>query len=408
MTRKIFVWLHRWVGLLMTAFLVVVGLTGSLLAFNTDMEKLISPQLFAVKPTPDAKPLDMATLAERAEAAEPHARVAYFSVGPEQAFMHVGARTDPATGKPYPLDFDQMFLDPWTGKELGHRRNGDLSQGKINLMPFIYKLHMNLALGRTGGWMLGIVALAWSIDCFYAVYLTFPVVFSRFFSRWKLAWKIKWPASGYRLNFDLHRASGLWLWPLLFIFAWSSVMFNLSSVYEWTTAKLFDYRTMEQDFASFEATKNNLRPRLGWREAQNRAEQLMAQVAREQGFVVTGVEGFAYIAQGGVYSYSARSTRDISEGGWGGVGIWVDGDTGELKKTFLPDGEHTGNTVTNWLRALHFANLHGWLAYRILVCLLGLVITMLSVTGVIIWLKKRNARRISRARRLQTGITVHA
>ena len=30
-------------------------------------------------------------------------------------------------------------------------------------------------------------------------------------------------AASYRVNFDLHRAGGLWLWPLLFVFAWSSV-----------------------------------------------------------------------------------------------------------------------------------------------------------------------------------------
>ena len=122
--------------------------------------------------------------------------------------------------------------------------------------------------------------------------------------------------------------------------------------------------------------------------------------------MVTGAHGLAYIAQGGVYSYSVRSTRDISEGGWGGAGIWLDGDTGELKKVFLPDGEHTGNTVTNWLRALHFANWHGWMAYRILVCILGLVITMLSVTGVYIWLKKRHARRTSKEKRAKFGVEV--
>jgi len=217
MTRKFFVWLHRWVGLLMTVFLILVGLTGSLLAFNTDLEKVISPQLFAAKPTPDAKQLDLATLAEKAEAAEPHIRVGYFSVGPEQAAMAVGPRTDLVTGNPYEISFDHIFLDPWTGRELGHRKNAELSQGLINLMPFIYKLHMNLVLGEWGAWVLGVVAVAWTLDCFYAFYLTFPVVFSRFFSRWKPAWKIKWAASAYRLNFDLHRASGLWLWPLLYL-----------------------------------------------------------------------------------------------------------------------------------------------------------------------------------------------
>ena len=397
--RPLIVWLHRWVGLLMTVFLIVVGLTGSLLAFNADLEKWISPQLFAAKPAPEAKPLDLATLAERAEAAEPHASVGYFSLGPEQAFMHVGARTDPATGKPFSLDFNEMFLDPWTGKELGHRMGGDLSQGMVNLMPFIYALHMNLALGNWGALVLGIVALAWTLDCFYAVYLTFPVVFSRFLSRWKPAWKIKWPASAYRLNFDLHRASGLWLWPLLFIFAWSSVMFNYNEVYVWVTGKVFDYPSMEQELAPYMLKTPNEHPRLGWRAGLEKAEQATARAARENNVTLGAPFGFAYISQFGMYSYSVRSNRDISDGSWDGFGVWVDGDTGEVKKVFYPDGEHSGNTVSNWLRALHFANWHDWLAYRILVCALGLVITLLSVTGVYIWWTKRRARQTTAARR---------
>ncbi len=401
MTRKFFVWLHRWVGLLMTVFLIVVGLTGSLLAFNTDLEKLINPQMFAAKPAPDSRQLDLATLAEKAEAAEPHIRVAYFSVGTEQAFMHVGARIDPATGKPFSLDFNQMFLDPWTGKVLGHRLSGDLSQGKINLMPFIYGLHMNLALGEWGAWVLGVVALAWTLDCFYAVYLTFPVMLLRFFPRWTTAWKIKWLASAYRLNFDLHRASGLWLWPLLFIFAWSSVMFNYSEVYEWTTAKMFDLPNEKQEFAAYMLKTPNEHPSLSWHSALDKAEQSMDRVTRENDITINGPAGFAYISQLGVYSYSVRSNRDISDGGWDGLGIWVDGNTGELKKVFSPDSEHSGTTISNWLRALHFANWHNWLAYRILVCILGLVITMQSVTGVYIWLKKRTARRISHKKHAQ-------
>ena len=62
----------------------------------------------------------------------------------------------------------------------------------------------------------------------------------------------------------------------------------------------------------------------------------------------------------------------------------------------LPTGEHSGNTVTYWLRALHMADVFG-LPYRIFVCVLGLIITMLSVTGVYIWWKKRKARLHRRA-----------
>lgn len=60
MTRALFVWLHRWTGLLMAAFLIIVGLTGSLLAFWGEYHWL-TPELF---PGPRAGiELDPATLA---------------------------------------------------------------------------------------------------------------------------------------------------------------------------------------------------------------------------------------------------------------------------------------------------------------------------------------------------------
>ncbi|MEA1120335.1 PepSY domain-containing protein, partial [Klebsiella pneumoniae] len=38
-------------------------------------------------------------------------------------------------------------------------------------------------------------------------------------------------SSAYKINFDLHRAGGLWIWPMLLVFAWSGVAFNLTPVY---------------------------------------------------------------------------------------------------------------------------------------------------------------------------------
>jgi hypothetical protein len=45
MIRGFFVWLHRWVGILMAGFLIVVGLTGSLLAFYGELNHLLAPEI---------------------------------------------------------------------------------------------------------------------------------------------------------------------------------------------------------------------------------------------------------------------------------------------------------------------------------------------------------------------------
>jgi uncharacterized membrane protein len=71
---------------------------------------------------------------------------------------------------------------------------------------------------------------------------------------------------------------------------------------------------------------------------------------------------------------------------------------GEMRLLLLPTGQYAGNTVTSWLYALHEANVFG-MSYRIFVCVLGLMITMLSVIGVYIWWKKRRARKFSTSRR---------
>ena len=101
MIRHFFVWLHRWAGLAMAGFLIFVGLTGSLLTFWSDLERLICPQLYAA-PRPGVARLDLATVAERAGALVPQCRVAgveFFQ--PDQVWVsfepHHGG---PATGHP--------------------------------------------------------------------------------------------------------------------------------------------------------------------------------------------------------------------------------------------------------------------------------------------------------------------
>jgi uncharacterized iron-regulated membrane protein len=391
MARKFFVWLHRWVCLLMAVFLILVGLTGSILAFKTDIERLLVPELFATRPSPDAEHLDLATLAEMAEKAEPSIRAGYFSISDDRVDMKVRPRTDPATGKPFDAKFHGIFLDPWTGKVLGH--DGEGLRAKI--IPFIYDLHTSLLMGGLGGWILGIVALAWTIDCFYAIYLTFPLVLSRFFSRWKVAWKIKWPASTYRLNYDLHRASGLWFAPLLLIFAWSSVMFNLNNVYSWTTGNIFRVNMAADDtwLKTMHPKHPGENPKLTWHEGLEKSRQYVEEIAKKNGITIIKPFGLSYLPDPGVYSYDVESSIDISKGMWtGGLGVWVDGKTGELQRVNYPTEDVPAFAIGTWLYVLHFANLFGWQSYRILVCTMGIALALISVTGVYIWWKKRSAR----------------
>ena len=397
MIRRYFVWLHRWVGLSIATFLVIEGLTGSILAFRQPLSRLFSPQLFASAPGPHGKLLDLATLAERAETLIPQGGVGYFArVADDQVVLRMHGRKDPSTGEAYDIGFKYLVLDPWTGNELGRLKDGFYSQGFwANIIPFVLDLHISLN-SRFGDLILSIVALVWSVDCFVGFYLTLPSGKGGFWRRWNYAWLVKWRASAFRINFDLHRAGGLWFWFALFIFAWSST--NLTglggSVYDWVTGKVFPYQAAEQQEASMPQRTSDAPPLLDWRAAQLRGAELMSEEASKQGFLVETVIGFTHLTPNGLYVYTAQTNRRFPLNR--DVSVYFDGDTGALYGAAglndLPD-DRIGNKVTTWLRALHMiSDPVDYMPYRIYVFLTGLVIALLSVTGVYIWWKKRTIR----------------
>jgi len=67
---------HRYAGLTMALFLVIEGLTGSVLAFYEEFDRWLNPQLLTVR-VRNTAPLDPLTLHERAEALDPRAYIKF-------------------------------------------------------------------------------------------------------------------------------------------------------------------------------------------------------------------------------------------------------------------------------------------------------------------------------------------
>jgi uncharacterized iron-regulated membrane protein len=404
MTRKYFVLIHRYVGLAMTLFLILVGLTGSALAFYNELDRWLNPELMTV--TSQTTPmLDPLTLRDRAELLEPKAHVDQVPLTrkPDEAFkVTLEPKIDPDTGKNFELPYTEAYLNPYTGEKLGARKWGEVSFARKNLLPFLYRLHYSLALpdstGSLGGYILGVTALFWTLDCFIGFYLTLPkwkkssttntIKSQSFWQRWQPAWLIKRS----RFNYDLHRASGLWLWPMLLVLAWSSVAFNLNGeVYQPVMKVFFEMETPEEKLPA--RVKPLETPKIGWREAYALGQQLLQDAARRDGFTILAEEWLWLDRNHGTYQYWVRSSLD--RGKTGNTRVLFDADTGEIKKVITPDKESRGETITRWLFMLHMAAVFG-LPLQMFVCLMGFVITALSVTGVVIWWRKRRAVKFKR------------
>jgi uncharacterized iron-regulated membrane protein len=400
--RPALVILHRWVGLVLAGFLVLAGLTGALLVWVEELDAAVSPALLQVEPT-SAAPLDPLALREAVQAAHPEAYVALVPLGRKpgrSAVFRLYPRPleGQARGSGAEPPNDQVFVDPYTGRILGARKWGDIGQGLKNLVPFLYRLHFSLALDVVGSYVFGVVALLWMLDCVVGAWLTLPPGRGgggarRWLARWWPAWQVRRHAGAYKLNFDLHRAGGLWLWAVLFVIAWSSVAFNLSDeVYEPVMKRLLDHQPDRRSLPP--ARQPRLQPALDWPAALATGRRLMAEQARLQGFTIKAETMLVHdlcCGPRGAYRYQVQSSRDIRDH-WGSTQLLFDADTGALLQLWLPTGAAAGDTVRMWLTSLHMAAVWG-LPFRLFMTVVGLLVPVLAVTGVVVWARKRRGRR---------------
>jgi uncharacterized iron-regulated membrane protein len=393
-TRQFWVVAHRWAGLTLALFLAVAGFTGIFLAWIDELEVASAPQLqLAAPPYAGAKPLSTLELRRQVLARYPLARIDYLPLHIEEGRSLRLYLTWPA-GIQAP-DWDDLFLDPYTGKELGRRQWGHIGQGLKNLMPFVYRLHYSLALGTYGTLAFGVAALVWVVDCFVGFYLTLPAGSMRW-ATWRKAWTLRprkpdqklW---SYKLNFDLHRAGGLWVWPLLLVFALSSLSFNLPQVYGPITQVLGgkDNRAL---YESPTLARPRNQPKLDFEQALAHGANWARTETQRAGFRMAdwGESYLWYIPTTGTYLYGFTTSADISRHGEGSF-VAFDSDTGQLRAVQFPTGQTGANTFTTWIEAIHTAHVGGIL-WRAGTSLLGAIVTMLCMTGIVIWMKKRSAR----------------
>lgn len=401
--RKQLVILHRYVGLVMAGFLVIAGLTGALLVWYHELDARFNPQLLRVKPpSHNSQPLSPFVLRDKVEAAFPSASVNWMLLQRSSASSSARYFIAPEDGTGT-LSMDEVFMDPYSGDVLGGRQWGDISQGITNVMPFIYRLHYSLALGTIGTWVFGVICLLWMVDCFVGAYLTFPSrrrtaskTSQNIWRRWWPAWKVRWRSRPHKRDFDLHRAGGLWPWALLFVFAWSSVAMNLyAEVYRPATGLFMNFQ--DNPLADVTApTSPSPRPQIGWQAGFGAAQQHLEKLAADQNFEILALERFAYYPEKNALKLMVSTDRDVNQR-FGESWLYVDATSGQLLGFYLPTGKAAGDTLTTWLTTLHIAGLGG-LPYRILVTAMGLAVVSLSLTGIIIWWRKRSARKNALAR----------
>lgn len=424
-------WIHRYTGLAMAAFLIITGITGTLLAFHDELDDIFNHKLAQVEKQ-NALHLPIAELHDKVISAYPQYAFSSMptSIAAERSavFSVDRARGKAAQNQPK-APFQQVYVHPYTGDIIGTRDRDEWAWH--NTMWKVFWLHRDLLLGDIGKLLLGIVALVWTINCFIGFYLTFPRALKKkaqnqtspkkrasFFKRWLPAWKIRRKTNLFKLNYDLHHAFGLWLWLILFVIAWSSVGFNLREVYQPVMHTVVGLEGRE------ERQENSRKPsekaeQASGAETGTRVEAVNNEVvaveavdvvnkansiaylseqaniaAQSKGMLVREFLGIRWIEDEGQWQLRFKTNRDIGKKG-GASSITVDAATGTVERVNFGHQADFGNKADQWLSALHMGHIGqnwGHRLYQVFLAMIGLAVAVLSGTGVYLWWKGRQQR----------------
>lgn len=387
--RKHWAAVHRYGGLTILVLLFVNALSGSLLAFEHEIDAWLNPSLHVTGNMASALPPD--ALVARVEQADARLRVTHvpLDVIPGRSYeLLVAARPG------HTLSFDRLFVDPSDGRVLGQRLWRAWRFDRVHAMSFINGLHRTFHLPEPWGrWLAGGLALAWLLLSGVGAWLSLPKLaggLRAIWARWMPAWQIKRGAAWQRQVFDVHRAGGLWSLGLAVVLALSGVFFNLGNEVFRPAVRWFSPVTTHPVQALPRLTAPVPAPAFGLQEAVSRAREQLPAAA--QAFLPWYI---GHLPAQGVYRVAFKEP-EMRERAWRlrYEQLFIDDQTGQLKGMTGYDSGTAGDRFLIWQYPLHTGRILGWPG-RVLVGVSGLVVAVLCVTGLLLW----NARRKGRNKR---------
>jgi uncharacterized iron-regulated membrane protein len=346
--RKLIFNLHLYTALIAGLFVVILGVTGSIMAFEDDLDRIFNPGLFKVEPGTQAQPIPV--LQDALKKAYPGQRFNGLHVpsSPDEAY-YAQARTT------------QIFLNGYTGQIIGTR------QLPTTLMQ-IHTLHLRLLMGKPGANIVcavGIV-LVWLVAS--GIYLWWPL---------KRA-SVKLGSSLRRFTFDLHNAAGIYSATFLLVLALTGIFVHF-----------------DEDIGNWIHRLANTTPPL--RNLPSVVQPGVKPITPDRAIEIarTALPGASPISYSGPanpkgsYSVAMRYPEDLTPGGRS----WVNIDQYSGNVLFV-ESSRTAPAGTKFIienRAIHTGDIWGY-PTKILMSLSSLMVVIQAITGYYMWWKKLRVR----------------
>lgn len=379
--------LHRWLGLALGAVFVLLGLTGSLLVFYTEIDAVIDPALAGAQVQkqvqapvqnqvglPPQVPSWQAVLDTLQQAHPQRDRGWRIELTPVAQGLVTARYLKPAETAGAFFKPLLVTVNPTDGRVLANRYWGDFAA------TWVFDLHYTLLAGDTGRVVVGLVGLALLLALVLGLLLWWPRR-----GHWASALRLKLDGSRQRRHYDLHKLAGVGGGALLLVLAATGAALALP---EWVDPPL-QALSPPLSMPSPKAPRLAGQPLISLDEALARARAHWPECTPR--WVDTPPAGGALyrlrVALPG--TPSQRFPRSY---------LWIDAHTGAVLATRDARQQSASDAVLAWLHPLHNGEAFG-LTGRIVTVVCGLLPLLLAVTGWQRWLDRRRARRRSAGQR---------
>jgi uncharacterized iron-regulated membrane protein len=376
--RKVFLQLHRTIGLFVGAVFVLVGLSGAVLAFREDIDELLNASIMRVDTPSQASYRSPDEILGAAFAAMPADGKAERLTMPRHPGS-AAAITFMVETDDLETDVYQLFVDPYTAKVKGQRlyqhRGSIFSQPFI---PFLMTFHWTLLLGVNNAYVLGSLAILVFFSILVGLYLWFPLN-----GAWRLGLKIKWKASAERLAYDVHRSVGIYCAAILLVMLFTGIAMIFKPATRSVTT-LFSPVRHKIDFGKSEPLPSQ--SPIGVGAAVAAADKIFPD-GRLHWILLPSAPSGVYVVgkQSDDEPNQTKTSRNVS----------VDQYSGEVLQVQDRNGFTAGEKFLEWLFPLHSGEAFGAVG-RSIVLFIGLTPLALYVTGFLRWRQKRRAQRRAR------------
>lgn len=382
MTRLI----HLWTGLVFGAILMLLGLTGSALAWNDEFDRELNPALLRVAPGPGLRagepfhmtPARIDAVYQRLMRDARHGKPSMLALPATAGDVVVAwyRQTRPAGQSAWSnAVWRQVMLDPSTLAVTGTRNWGESGLSAPLIMPTLFHLHRYLTAGDVGRVVISIAGVALLLCTVSGIILWWPrMTASAIWHAVTVRHGGSWP----RFSFQLHRAAGFFAAPVLAMLAFSGIYFNSPA---WVLPVVKAVAPVSDQGRPVNRSADG--PTLAPGDAALRAQAAFpaARVSRISLPADVGAPFEVRLRQAGERRHGPGATR-----------VSVDARSGALLRVIDPLAARGGDRFLGWLFPLHSGEAFGS-AGRVFISVFGLAPLMFMATGLVIWLKLRRKKR---------------